>query len=279
MKRSFATNTVTFGGSLADKLQATARAGFAGIELWAKDIEEHPGGAAEACQLIADSGLAVYSFQVLRDFEAQTGPRRQVARDEAEHYFDLMQKIGAPTLLTCATTRDDSRDDPALAAADLAELGDRAHRRGLRIAFEALAWSKWTYTVDAAWRIVEAANRANVGLVIDTFHIVARNTPVAIMAEIPIERVFLVQIADAHMIPGLPTIETARHHRVFPGEGEMDVAALVRALREAGYAGRYTLEIFNDGYRAEPPSVVAKRAMQSLELLFAKTAPLLAQAS
>src|ERR1700704_1561445 len=103
MRRYFATNTVTFGGTLADKLQATARAGFAGIELWAKDIEEHPGGAAEACRLIADSGLAVYSFQVLRDFEAQTGPRRQVARDEAEHYFDLMQKIGAQTLLTCAT--------------------------------------------------------------------------------------------------------------------------------------------------------------------------------
>jgi 4-hydroxyphenylpyruvate dioxygenase len=279
MRRNFATNTVTFGGSLADKLQATRRAGFAGIELWAEDIEEHPGGSAEACKLIADSGLAIYSFQVLRDFEAQAAPRRATVRDEAEHYFDLMQAVGAQTLLVCATTRDDSRDDPALAAADLAELGDRAHRRGLRVAFEALAWSRWTKTCDAAWRLIEAANRANVGLVIDTFHILVRGTPAPVVAEIPVERVFLVQIADAHIIPGLPTIETARHHRVFPGEGDLDVTALIRGLREAGYAGRYTLEIFNDGYRAEPPIVVAKRAMQSLELLFAKTAHHLAEAS
>jgi 4-hydroxyphenylpyruvate dioxygenase len=101
--------------------------------------------------------------------------------------------------------------------------------------------------------------------------------PAHVVAAIPPDRVFLVQVADAYMVPGIETIETARHHRVFPGEGDLDVAGLVRTLREAGYAGRYSLEIFNDGYRAEPANVVAKRAMQSLEVLFAKTAPRLAQ--
>lgn len=124
---------------------------------------------------------------------------------------------------------------------------------------------------------MRAANRANVGLVIDTFHVLVRETPAHVIAAIPADRVFLVQVADAYMMPGIETIKTARHHRVFPGEGDLDVAGLVRTLREAGYAGRYSLEIFNDGYRAEPANVVAKRAMQSLEVLFAKTAPRLAQ--
>jgi 4-hydroxyphenylpyruvate dioxygenase len=277
VSRSFATNTATFGGTLAGKIEASARAGFAGIELWAKDVEECPGGAAEARRLLADSGLAIYSFQVLRDFAAQPTSRRVEVRAEAEKYFDRMQDIGAETLLVCATTRDDAHDDPDLAAADLAELGDLAHRRGLRIAFEALAWSRWTNTCEAAWRIARAANRANVGLVIDTFHVLVRKTPAHVIAAIPADRVFLVQVADAYMMPGIETIETARHHRVFPGEGDLDVAGLVRTLREAGYAGRYSLEIFNDGYRAEPANVVAKRAMQSLEVLFAKTVPRLAQ--
>ena len=104
-------------------------------------------------------------------------------------------------------------------------------------------------------------------------------TPFERIAAIPMDRVCLVQIADAYMVPGLETIETARHHRVFPGEGDLAVTDLMRILREAGYAGRYTLEIFNDGYRAEPPNVVARRAMQSLELLFAKTGARLAEAS
>jgi 4-hydroxyphenylpyruvate dioxygenase len=278
MSAPFATNTVTFGGSLADKLQATRQAGFAGIELWAEDLENFPGGPREAAKLIKDSGLEIYDLQVLRDFEAQAEARRAAVRAQAEHYFDLMQTVGATTLLTCAAVHEDSLNDPERAAEDLAELGDLAHRRGLRIGFEALAWSRWTNTIDAAWRLVRTANRANVGLVVDTFHILALNTPLARVAEIPMDRVALVQIADAYMVPGLPTIETARHHRVFPSEGDLAVAELVRLLRDSGYAGRWSLEIFNDGYRAEPPNVVARRAMQSLELLFAKTAPRLAEA-
>ena len=278
MTTHFATNTVTFGGSLADKLQATRQAGFAGIEIWAEDVENFPGGPREAAKLIKDSGLDIYDLQVLRDFEAQAEARRSAARAQAEHYFDLMQTVGATTLLTCAAVREDSLDDPQRAADDLAELGDLAHRRGLRIGFEALAWSRWTNTIDAAWRLVRAANRANVGLVVDTFHILALATPIERVAEIPMDRVALVQIADAYMVPGLATIETARHHRVFPSEGDLAVADLVRVLREAGYTGRYSHEIFNDGYRAQPPNVVARRAMQSLELLFAKTTPRLAEA-
>src|SRR5262249_37596165 len=150
---------------------ATRRAGFAGIELWAKDVEEHPGGAAAVRRLLADNGLAIYSFQVLRDFEAQAAERRAAARDDAERHFDLMQAVGADTLPAGARGRAARAAAPERAAADLAELGDGAHRRGLRVGFEALAWSRWTNTVDAAWRIVRAANRANVGLVIDTFHI------------------------------------------------------------------------------------------------------------
>lgn len=278
MTKPFATNTVTFGGTFADKVKATAQAGFAGIEVWAEDLTTYPGGPKEAAKLVADNGLEIYDVQVLRDFEAQTAARRAAARDDAERFFDVMQAAGADMLLVCATTRDDAANDPDLAAADLAELGDLAHKRGLRIAFEALAWSRWTFTCDAAWRLVRAANRANVGLLIDTFHILARGTPNRTVAEIPMERVFLVQIADAHMIPGLATIETARHHRVFPGEGDLAVPDLMRTLRDCGYAGRFSLEIFNDGYRSEPPSIVARRAMQSLELLFAKTAPRLAEA-
>ena len=278
MTRPFATNTVTFGGTLIDKVTATAQAGFAGIELWAEDLTNYPGGPKEAAKLVRDHGLEIYDVQVLRDFEAQTGGRRAAARDDAERFFDVMQAAGADMLLVCASTREDTLNDPERAATDLAELGDLAHRRGLRIAFEALAWSRWTFTVDAAWRLVRAANRANVGLLVDTFHILARGTPNRLVAEIPMDRVFLVQIADAYMIPGLATIETARHHRVFPGEGDLAVGELMRVLRDCGYTGRYSLEIFNDGYRAEPPSVVARRAMQSLELLFTKTAPRLAEA-
>ncbi len=58
---------------------------------------------------------------------------------------------------------------------------------------------------------------------------------------------------------------TARHFRVFPGEGvhSEQVAELVRRLAALGYRGDYSFEVFNDDYQQIPPEVVAERARRS----------------
>ena len=60
-------------------------------------------------------------------------------------------------------------------------------------------------------------------------------------------------------------ITTARHFRVFPGEGvhSVEVAALTRKLHEMGYRGDYSFEVFNDDYQQLPLATVARRARQS----------------
>jgi sugar phosphate isomerase/epimerase len=64
-------------------------------------------------------------------------------------------------------------------------------------------------------------------------------------------------------------IDTARHFRVFPGEGVhgVQVAALVRRLDQMGYRGDYSFEVFNDDYLQLPLAVVAERARQSVRWL------------
>ena len=60
-------------------------------------------------------------------------------------------------------------------------------------------------------------------------------------------------------------ITTARHFRVFPGEGvhNEDVAELVTRLDRLGYRGDYSLEVFNDDYQQMPPATVAQRPYRS----------------
>jgi sugar phosphate isomerase/epimerase len=62
-------------------------------------------------------------------------------------------------------------------------------------------------------------------------------------------------------------IETARHYRVFPGEGvhSEEVGALVRKLDDLGYRGDYSFEVFNDDYRQLPLPMVAARARRSVK--------------
>jgi len=69
-------------------------------------------------------------------------------------------------------------------------------------------------------------------------------------------------------------INTARHFRVFPGEGahSSDIADLVRRLDALGYRGDYSFEVFNDDYVQLPLAIVAARARESVRFLVGKVA-------
>jgi sugar phosphate isomerase/epimerase len=64
-------------------------------------------------------------------------------------------------------------------------------------------------------------------------------------------------------------IETARHFRVFPGEGvhSDEVVKLVQALDRHGYSGDYSFEVFNDDYQQLPLATVAERGRVSASWL------------
>ena len=82
------------------------------------------------------------------------------------------------------------------------------------------------------------------------------------------DRIFLVQLAD-FMWQEIRTVEeritTARHFRVFPGEGVHSeaLAELVTRLDTLGYRGDYSFEVFNDDYSQMPLPTVAERARRS----------------
>jgi len=135
----------------------------------------------------------------------------------------------------------------------------------IRIAYEALSWGKHIKEFTQASDLVGAANSSNLGLAIDAFHLLATKTDLDQLDLIDAQKVFLVQLSD-FMWRELPSVEerinTARHFRVFPGEGlhRAEVAEFVERLDEKGYRGDYSFEVFNDDYTQLPPAVVAGRA-------------------
>ena len=65
----------------------------------------------------------------------------------------------------------------------------------------------------------------------------------------------------------MDVLQWSRHYRCFPGQGGLDVAAVVRGARDAGYRGPLSLEVFNDVFRAADPERMAVDAMRSLLIL------------
>jgi 4-hydroxyphenylpyruvate dioxygenase len=142
-------------------------------------------------------------------------------------------------------------------------LAERAASRGLRIGYEALAWGRHVNRYGAAWDIVRRAGHPALGLVLDSFHTLSLGDDPAGIASIPGERIFFVQMADAPLL-AMDVIQWARHHRNFPGQGQLDVEGFFAQVLRAGYTGTLSLEIFNDVFRETPNRRVAVDAMRSL---------------
>src|SRR3954452_19202023 len=264
MLRSIA--TVSLGGTLVEKLQAIAAAGFDGVEIFENDLLYFDGSPAEVRTICADLGLRILLFQPFRDFEA--APRARMAKnfDRAESKFDVMEQLGTDLMLVCSNTAPDTLANDAAAAEDLRALGERAARRGFRVGYEALAWGRQVNTFGHAWKIVQASDHPAVGLVVDTFHTFAVEDDDAPIAKIPGDRIFFAQLADAPMMR-LDPLSWSRHFRLFPGQGAFPVTRFTRNVLASGYNGPISLEIFNDEFRAAAPRPTAVDAMRSLLLL------------
>jgi sugar phosphate isomerase/epimerase/4-hydroxyphenylpyruvate dioxygenase-like putative hemolysin len=255
--------TVCLSGTLEDKLAAAAAARFTGIELFEHDLVASSWSPTRVRQECDRRGLGIDLYQPFRDFEAVPPDVLAANLRRAERVFDVLEQLGATTLLVTSSVSPDAVDDDDLAAEQLAELAGRAARRGLRIAYEAIAWGRFVNTTAHAWRIVRRAGHPALGLCVDSFHVLSRGEDPAALRVIPGGKIFHLQLADAPRLD-MDVVEWSRHHRLFPGMGSFDLAALVRHVLSTGYDGPFSLEVFNDVYRQADPRYAAIDGMRTL---------------
>ncbi|MFG6668267.1 bifunctional sugar phosphate isomerase/epimerase/4-hydroxyphenylpyruvate dioxygenase family protein [Halomonas sp. HNIBRBA4712] len=258
--------TVCLSGSLEEKIDAIAHAGFEGLELFENDLTAFPGTPQEAGALIRDRGLKLVTLQPFRDFEGLQGRARAKAFDRAERKFDLMEELGTDLLMACSTVHPEALPGLSRAADDFFELGERAAKRNLRVAFEALAWGRHIHDYRDSWEVVRRAAHPHVGLVLDTFHIFSRQTELGTIGRIPGDRIFLVQTADAPRL-SMDHLSWSRHYRCFPGQGELDIDNFMTMLKETRYDGPLSHEIFNDVFRMGHSEQTARDGLRSYHLL------------
>ncbi|MFK8260697.1 sugar phosphate isomerase/epimerase family protein [Erwinia sp. AnSW2-5] len=256
-------NTILLGGSSEKKLHAAAAAGFSQVELWQQDVSTAMGGADALADLCQQLSLGLTDYQVLLDFDGAPESLREDKRHEALQMMATAQRLGASTLLVPASTHPHCCAERI--EADLRWLVQQAADRGLRVAYEAMAWSQHINNTAQAWQLIQQIDAPNLGLVVDAFHIFVRQRTLADLAGIPAEKIFLVQLSDLHEQPDAQhLVDTARHHRLLPGEGHYPLKALLAHLQQIDYEGPIGLEVFNDQRHADDPYETAQAAMASL---------------
>ncbi|KAM0414698.1 hypothetical protein ACHAPT_013460 [Fusarium lateritium] len=270
---------------LKDRIRAATEAGFDVIDLfdedWAAYLAENgldstdPWEATEAKLevarqlrgLVVSHGMSIACTQPLRDIEGNLNPtEREAAIGRVTARFPFMRAFDTDLVFMCSSMQpDDSKTATAsfqTVVRDLTELGDLAAEfsrkdggRVLRIGYEPLSWARRN-TWASAWEVIRAVDRDNVGIILDSFNILAvefadpystvgernmlypsRDQALRILGEsmasmaatISPEKLFFVQVADAERMAdrgfkppedqGVPRLlPWSRSHRLFPEE-------------------------------------------------------------
>ena len=243
-------------------------AGFDGIELFEDDLHRlaaRPRRGARAGRRARPRDRPLPAVSRLRGRPAERARRATCAARRPSS--TSWRQLGAATLLVCSNVAADAIDDDALAAEQLHTLAERAAERGLRIAYEALAWGRHVSEYDHAWRIVRRADHPALGTCLDSFHILSRGT----------------DLADDRRDPGREDLLPAAGRRPAAARwtscsgAATTAASLARAAStsrasrsacsRAGYDGPLSLEVFNDVFRQADPDRTAIDAMRSLLVL------------
>lgn len=264
---SVALDASSMAGPLEARLHAAVSRGFRRMVFAASDLVGHPQGVEAAVALVRGAGVRVQALRQLSDFEGLEGPLHEYKVTVAKGLLGLCRAIGAPMLLVSASGVPEAAADPVRVARDLAKLATLAVPKGVDIAYQGRPGSAVACDVVSAEERVNAAERANLGLAIDTGHLFVADRGLDALDRCYGDRLFLVGLSDAI---ALHSQEQARGERdfvrVFPGDGSHaeSLLELIRRLRVIGFHGGFYLNACNDDFAQLPPELVADQARESL---------------
>jgi len=170
----------------------------------------------------------------------------------------MCEALGVTSLTTIATA---SSDVPVTELAGyFGRVCDRAADFGAQVHLEFMPFTV-VRNLQIAWDIVRGADRPNGGLVFDTWHFFRGDPDFDVLAGIPGDRIFCVQLDDAAAVPqGSLREETSR--RLLPGDGALDLVAAVQALHRIGALRWVGPEVISPELAAMPVLDAATLAME-----------------
>ncbi len=249
--------------SLQERIVAAAEAGFAGISLFPRDYQRARASGlsdADLRGLLRDHGLAIAEIDPLlswmpgdaADAGVSDEGRAFLATGEDEFYA-IADALGARSIN--AALADPRPLELDAVAGAFAALCDRANAHDLLVTLEFLPWTTIRDAATAA-AVVQRAGRANGGVMLDAWHHFRGG---AATRSIPASLVLGIQISDAPAQPEADLIDETLHRRLAPGEGDIDLAALLRHLAAGGCTAPVGVEVFSDTWAAAPLHETTRR--------------------
>ncbi len=260
----------TFNGATTIKtdlltdIRCASQAGFKALEIWKTKLlteleERNIGFIAKQFRdysLLPSTINSVEQFTFCEDFEQK--------KKEFESLSKLANKIGVSTIIVVPgfvksqLPLEKIKEETVKA---LREFSDLAKLYDVKIGFEVLGFENCSVNnIKTAYEIIKATDRENVGLVIDSFHFFVGKSFLDDLRKIPSDRIYVVHINDLPELNRKPQDSD----RVMPGDGILPLKEFINIVRQGGYQGVISVELFNQNYWQLDPCLVTKEAYDKL---------------
>lgn len=144
---------------------------------------------------------------------------------DAAQAMDIMAELGAPRMNAVVIEQDRAR-----ALDQFAGFAVMAAERGVEALLEFMPMM-WPATLDEALAFIADSGAPNAKLLLDAMHVFRSGATPADLARIDPARIGYIQLCDVPMPARRDDYgEEARHERLCPGEGDLPLADLLRAL-------------------------------------------------
>lgn len=265
----FALNTSTVRGqklSIEEQVDLTAKAGYDGIEPWIRDIQEYVdngGSVADLKKRISDSGLTVDSAIGFANWIVDDPDARAKGLEQAKQEMALVKAIGGGCVAAppVGAHRGDSTPPPLPVIAEryraLLEVGEQV---GVVPQLELWGFSPTLSKLSELAYVAAGAEHPDACVLPDFYHIYKGGNDFASLGMIEASRMHCFHMNDYPAEP--PIAEISDKHRVFPGDGVCPLPKIIRQLLDHGFAGTFSLELFNPEYWERDPAEVAIEGLE-----------------
>ena len=260
-------NTSTIRGNnldLAEAVDVVARAGFHAIEPWVVELDAYTskgGSLKDLGKRIADAGLTVEDVIAFNSFLEDDDARRATSMEGLKRDMDKVAQIGgrriaAPPGKGGATV---SFDNAAGYYREALEVGERM---GVQPLLELWGTHPVLGPLSHGIYVTVAAGRADASLLLDVFHLYKSATPFAALKQVNGASLHIMHFNDYPLASDPSALNDS--NRIYPGDGVAPLQQLLRDLRDNGFRGYLSLELFNRDYWARSADENLKTAMEKI---------------
>lgn len=245
-------------------LEATAGSGCVGVSVWGFWNDVCAAAGVSLADELARLGLGVAMVEAATAWVNGDTPE---AREEAAALAEVCRTLGSTGLM--AVTMEPELISVGRATEGLAALAEVVASQGVRVGVEFLPWTGIP-DLATAWRVVEPVPTA--GIVLDPWHWQRQpgGPSFEVLASIPGDRVHVLQLDDAAPPGDQPLMAETMSARRLPGEGVVDLAALLKALDGIGARPVIAPEVFSAEVAADGPAEAARRIVGATRRVLAR---------